>query len=256
MLDPEDWDLSWWEAHLDLDPREISERLGGGLSEEEALAYAVAAVRETFEEAGVLLAHVREKPSSDHEISFEVHRNAHGKEGWFRRLVVDEGLTLAISRLARWANWITPIIRPRRFDTRFYLTSMPDGQECRPDAAETVHGIWISPEEALHQNLRGRIPLSPPTLVTLHELLPFKNQVDLDAEAAKRGWGDAQLIKVHLSPRGTVMILPWDPCYDQDTGIDVESLQDLILPVGEPFSRVWCRDGLWIPVGPCEKPHS
>ena len=78
------------------------------------------------------------------------------------------------------------------FDTRFFVAFMPQDQVCLPDERETVHGIWISPEQALKGNHEGEITLSPPTLVTLQELLGYKDLSTLQRSVKTRPWGEAR----------------------------------------------------------------
>lgn len=249
-IDPGDGNSELWKAHVDMDPKEVPRRLGGGLSEEEVFAFGVAAIRETFEEAGVLLAYRSEQTKGDLERVCEWRMSTTGlHKDWARELVVSEGWTLAFTMLARWAHWITPELMPYRFDTRFLMAFMPRGQECVPDTRETKQGIWISPEEGLAGNLKGEIPLSPPTLITLHELLQYPDIGKLKKEVQSRPWGEALLPRLIPHSQGPVILEPWDPMYHEEIEIDPERLADCILPPGEPFSRVWLHKGIWKPVG-------
>jgi len=137
----------------------------------------------------------------------------------------------------------------RRFDTRFFLATMPADQYCRPDSRETVQGMWISPEEGLAGNLEGRIPLSPPTLVTLHDLLKYTVLKDLQTESGKRLWGQPILPRLVPLVKGVVIVEPWDPMYrEKEIAISPDDLPNSIVPVGEPFSRIWYDGQLWRPV--------
>jgi hypothetical protein len=125
-------------------------------------------------------------------------------------------------------------------------------QECSPDKEETTHGIWVTAEQGLAANLSGEIPLSPPTLVTLHELLQHKTLNELQDEVSRRGWGEPRLPRVIPVEKGAVIIEPWDPMiHEKDVGLDPAALAKLVLPVGEPFSRLWLYEGIWRPVGIC-----
>lgn len=250
-LDPEDRNPELWKAHVDMEPKEVSRRLGGGLSEEEVFAFGVAAIRETFEEAGVLLANRSEQTEGDLKRVCEWRTSTTGlHKDWAQKLVVYDGWTLAFTRLARWAHWITPELMGRRFDTRFFLVFMPPGQECIPDTRETTHGIWISPEKGLAGNLEGEIPLSPPTLITLHELLQYSDIHKLKKEVQSRPWGEALLPRLIPLPLGPIILEPWDPMYqDEEVRIDPDRLENSILPLGAAFSRVWYHEGIWRPIG-------
>ena len=147
------------------------------------------------------------------------------------------------------AHWITPELMRQRFDTRFFTAVMPDNQVCRPDTRETVKGIWISPEDGLVGNLTGEVPLSPPTLVTLHELLEYSDFNDLQAAGEHRQWGPARLPRLIPLERGVVIVEPWDPMYSEaKIDISPSELATCVLPVGESFSRIWFDDGVWKPV--------
>ena len=248
-IEPEDHNLELWQRNLDMDLSEVSRRLGGGLGVNEALGFGVAAIRETFEEAGVLLAYRSEGMKDGLEEVCDGRMTIGLSRGWLEALVRSEGWTLALTRLGRWAHWITPELMPYRFDTRFFLVFMPLGQECTPDARETTHGIWINPARGLARNLEGEIPLSPPTLITLHELLPYRDMEAVEKAVEDRVWGEALLPRLIPHSQGPVILEPWDPLYHEEIEIDPKRLVDSILPPGEPFSRVWLHEGIWKPVG-------
>lgn len=236
----------FWITQIDLTPAEINSRLGGGLDGDELIGYGVSAIRETFEEAGVLLACVKEDPATRLK-DIKVRRTAGLLEpGWLNKEVVSGEWTLEFSKLFRWSHWITPRRMKRRYDTRFFLACMPKGQTCRPDDRETTHGVWISPKQGLMANTTGEIPLSPPTLVTLHQLLPFANRMDLEAAATKRVWGPPVKPRFIPMKKGGLIIEPWDPEYGQpDIRIDPERSQNSLLPATSPFSRIWSNGRIW-----------
>ena len=248
-LDPEDRNIDLFESHSDLDPGAIATRLGGDLPAEKALAFCVAAIRETLEESGVFLAHHKENLDEKMAQVGSLRLTAHLTKDWFAKLVAGSGWRLTLTALSRWSHWITPEQMKRRFDTRFFLADMPAGQSCQPDARETVQGLWTSPEEGLAGNMDGTIPLSPPTLVTLHELLTYRNIEDLQAESRRRTWGRAISPRLVPLTRGAVIVEPWDPQYrEKEISIDLDHLPTSILPVGQAFSRIWYDGHLWRPV--------
>ncbi|MGD8963628.1 MAG: hypothetical protein PVH43_13990, partial [Desulfobacterales bacterium] len=105
------------------------------------------------------------------------------------------------------------------------------------------------PKEGLNGNLSGQIPLSPPTLVTLQQLLAFDSLADLKAETLERKWGKPIFPRMIPLDRGAILIEPWDAAYDQAyIGIDVAGLEKALLPAGEPFSRIWYHEGLYRPI--------
>ena len=247
---PEDRNADVWLRHSDLDLPGVGKRLGGSLLPTEMLAYGVAAIRETFEESGVLLASRSQETESGMQAICETRKVKKLSKGWFREWAVSGDWHLQLSRLARWAHWITPETFKPRFDTRFFLAFVPADQECSPDRQETTHGIWVTPEQGLAANMRGEIPLSPPTLVTLQELLQHKTLNELQGEVNQRGWGEPRLPRVIPVEKGAVILEPWDPMiHEKDVEFDLAALKKLVLPVGEPFSRLWLYEGIWRPVG-------
>jgi 8-oxo-dGTP pyrophosphatase MutT (NUDIX family) len=248
-LDRSDQDERLWKAHANLSEGQVDRLLPGGIPAPTAAAYACAAIRECLEEVGVFLAKTEDRQPGELERIGQLARSADRSPGWFNQVVSAEKWTLDFRALHRWSHWITPSELQRRYDTKFFLASMPPAQKCRPDPRETTDGIWVAPDRALADNLSGRLPLSPPTLVSLHQLLAFEGRDELLRTAANRQWGDAitpQLVSVRI---GTLILEPWDPQYGQSAEA-VE--QDLPAPaplnVGEPFSRLLNRDGVWRPV--------
>jgi len=247
-VDAADREASFWQAHVDTGPEEIEQRLGGGLPADEALAYGVAAIRETYEEAGVLLAAGSRDGDEGSEALSGRSRDERPEKGWLRSWAASSGATLSVSRLARWAHWITPEAMRPRFDTRFFLAFVPPDQKCAPDALETTRGIWVSPKEGLSGNLRGEILLSPPTIVTLHELLAFVDLERLKGEVEGRPWGEARRPRFVKLAKGSMLVEPWDPMYGEDFEVDAGELEGAVLPVGAPFSRLWASGGMCRPV--------
>jgi hypothetical protein len=136
----------------------------------------------------------------------------------------------------------------KRFDTRFFLALMPEGQVCIPDDQETVHGLWISPEKGLQGNRRGEIPLSPPTVITLHELLPYGTLADLSRALGPGAWAEPRLPIFYRLEKGGIIIEPWDPQYGKEIEIDPLGLEEKVAAIGEPFSRIWLHKGIWRPL--------
>ena len=138
-----------------------------------ARALVCAAVRETFEESGVLLAGesadsvVADTTSDD----WEADRHAlldHSVS--LAELLARRNLVLRADLLRPWSRWITPVVEPRRFDTRFFAAALPAGQRTRDVGGEASEVAWVAPEKALSAGERGEIRLFPPTAVTLSEL--------------------------------------------------------------------------------------
>jgi 8-oxo-dGTP pyrophosphatase MutT (NUDIX family) len=248
-VDSDDRAAQFWLNHIDLGLEEIGRGSGGSIAAEEAVGYGVAAIRETFEEAGVLLGRKRNGTRPDNGPVCEERLAGRLAKGWLKEWVALKGWILSFSRLVRWTHWITPEAFRPRFDTRFFLALMPENQECSPDTRETTHGIWIQPRVALEKNWVGDLPLSPPTLVTLHELLEFKSLKDLREKTLGRPWSEARLPRLIKLRKGAIIIEPWDPMIGEEIRMDEEKLKNLVFPVGTPFSRLWLHEGVWRPVG-------
>lgn len=248
MVEEMDLAPAQWGAHIDLSREEIARRLGGSLDPDEAMGYGIAAIRETFEEAGILFARHAEGQERGYQGIAQVRTTKGLSEGWLAEIVESQGWTLTLSRLFRWSHWITPKEKRQRFDTRFFIAILPRGQACTPDCVETTTGSWVTPKEALVGNLEGRMLLSPPTLVTLNELYQFPTMEALAEEAEKRTWGRPRQPRVVCSSHRTLILLPWDPMRYEEGEIAVNSLESRVVPIGAPFSRLWNHQGIWKPL--------
>jgi 8-oxo-dGTP pyrophosphatase MutT (NUDIX family) len=134
----------------------------------EALGYWVAAIRETFEEVGVLLADPTDGgPPSEAARLADWRLACRREEAAFWRMLREEGLRLGAGRLVYFAHWITPEERPLRFDTRFFAAPMPAGQAAEADGREIVAVRWLRPADALAARARGEISLRLPTMKNL-----------------------------------------------------------------------------------------
>ena len=136
------------------------------------VAYWVAAIRECFEEAGVLLACDAQGQFVSAERAAGL---AHYRKRPFLELLQAEDLYLPASELAYFGHWITAPGRPRRFDTRFFIAMAPEGQEGSHDENETVHALWITPREALERAGRGEIELVHATRESLNLVKSFNS---------------------------------------------------------------------------------
>jgi 8-oxo-dGTP pyrophosphatase MutT (NUDIX family) len=168
-LDPDDHDPCW-DAHgrcAVAARRQLSLRQGSGL------AYWVAAVRESFEEAGVLLAHRRGQPHAPpaDPDTLDIWREALNRGALsFADLCRREGLVLDLDQLAYVNHWITPANLPIRYDTRFFIARLPDGQDADHRHFEAVDTRWICPDDALRRCEAGDFKLILPTLVSLQAM--------------------------------------------------------------------------------------
>ncbi|MGH3191112.1 MAG: NUDIX hydrolase [Streptosporangiaceae bacterium] len=152
--------------------------LGGllGTPADRARALVCAAVRETFEESGVLLAGPSPAELVGDAAALEQDRSSlltgSASLGDLLRL---RGLLLRADLLTPWARWITPVISPRRFDTWFFAAILPPGQTASLAASESDSGSWWEPSAALDAARSGEITLLPPTAVTLAELAAYQD---------------------------------------------------------------------------------
>jgi 8-oxo-dGTP pyrophosphatase MutT (NUDIX family) len=243
-LDDSDYDADFWRSHIDLDQQVIEARFGWGDSPETTLAHLIAAARETFEEAGVLPTDRKESTQVvENAVAFQAESRE--KVDAFPDLVQKFSWVINLSEIHPWAHWITPERMPRRYDTRFFITALSSWQTCRPDPHETPEGLWISPRKALEENWSRRLPLSPPTLVTLHQMLACETVSALEGELEHPNWGSTIMPRLEPLEKGAMLIEPWDPEYRAESP---SRIPGRLLKVGHPFSRLWRTNGFWLPV--------
>jgi len=144
----------------------------------------IAGIRETFEEAGIMLAYDHQgqilKYDDSNRDRFEAYRHElHEGKITLAEICEREQLTLAIDLIHFYNRWVTPLGRPRRFDTRFFITQAPEIQHGLHDGKETVDSAWISPSEALRQCQAGEFGMMAVTEKQLTALNEFSNTSDL-----------------------------------------------------------------------------
>ncbi len=161
-----------------------------GCDEATARALVCAAVRETFEESGVLLAGADPKTVVADTTSpdWEADRLALiDKSLSFAALLDHRRLVLRADLLGAWAHWITPEFEPRRYDTRFFVAALPTGQRARDVSGEADHAAWMPLAAALAAVDAGDMAMLPPTYVTCRELSAVGNaSAALTASAGRR----------------------------------------------------------------------
>ena len=152
-----------------LDDKRAADVLGLTGGSRTALAYWTGAIREAFEEVGVLLAvdAAGGVPSIAPDRLAEYRQACQRDHRTFWDMVRAERLTLTADRLAYYAHWITPEENPIRFDVRFFAAPMPEGQSAEADEQEIVGVRWLSPAEAFEAQSRGEISLRRPTMANL-----------------------------------------------------------------------------------------
>lgn len=167
--------------------------LGGGAAEASELV--CAAVRELFEECGVVLA----GPDGDRVVDdlddpgWEVDRQSLlDRSLALSEMLERRGLVLRSDLLRPWAHWTTPVFEPRRYDTRFFVAAMPAGQHARDVGGEADHAAWISARAAVLGQHDGRLAMLPPTLVALEEVAAHPD-----------------VASVMAAPRRLRRVMPW-----------------------------------------------
>lgn len=231
----------------------------GGRSDEEAsallglpsggLAFWVAALRECFEEAGVLLAYDAADPDrmaldvTDPDrrrrlAELRVALNA-GEVG-FLELLRSEGLCLAADRVHYFSHWVTPEAAPKRYDTRFFVAALPPGQVPVHDEFETVDTVWVRPDEALRRAAAGEFEIIFPTMKNLEAVGRFVTGADLLEAAAAVERVPTVLPRVVADHRGFRILLPGDPGYEEAVGaVDGSAARSLTATeVGEAVRSV------------------
>lgn len=155
---------AWWADRL-------------GVDETAAQAIVCAAVRETYEEAGVLLA----GPAADAVVGdttgadWETDRAALvARDLSFAEFLDRRGLVLRSDLLGAWTRWITPEFEARRYDTWFFVAALPEGQRTRNASTEADRTVWIAPREAAAGYDKGELLMMPPTIATLRQLTAYE----------------------------------------------------------------------------------
>ncbi|MFF4511209.1 NUDIX hydrolase [Streptomyces mirabilis] len=194
---------AWWANRL-------------GTDETSAQAVVCAAVRETYEEASVLLA----GPTPDTVVGdttgedWEADRAALvARDLSFAEFLDRRGLVLRSDLLGVWTRWITPEFETRRYDTWFFVAALPEGQRTRNASTEADRTVWIRPADAADGYDKGELLMMPPTVATLRQLIPYDSAADVLAAAPARDLTPV-LAKARLE-NGEV-VLAW-PGHDEFT---------------------------------------
>jgi 8-oxo-dGTP pyrophosphatase MutT (NUDIX family) len=192
------------------------------------LTFRVAALRELFEEAGVLLARNSDGQlvaleEDDVRARFDRYRDEiHAGKATLRAVVEQEGLRLALDAIVPFARWLTPPIEVRRFDTWFFLARVPPRQRPVHDAHESVESEWLPAAAALDRARSGAMHLPPPTWATLRELEGFgSSDAAMDWAATRSITGREPLVLEEHGARE--ILLPGDPRHPQHEVVSFET---------------------------------
>jgi 8-oxo-dGTP pyrophosphatase MutT (NUDIX family) len=206
-------------AESDYDPGLAAFMCGGEDWDRPRRALAAAAIREAFEEAGILFAReadTREFISSERLDALDHYRQRLEKnEIGLIDMLRAEKLVIACDALAHFAHWITPTLNPKRFDTHFFLASVPEGHAGRHGGRESVDSIWITPEDAVADSTKWTVVF--PTKLNLLKLA--KSRTVADAIAAARAKPPVT-VEPLIEQRADGQYL----CIRNDAGYDVTSM--------------------------------
>ena len=159
-------------------PDQARKIIGAHLRPSEALGFWIAAVRELFEEVGILLAvqpsgaRLSMNTAQGKRLN-EKHAALVGKSLSFTSLIESEDLRCDLAALAYFSHWQTPAQNAIRFDTRFFLAVLPKEQTPLASSDEVAHSLWLTPDRAIQLFERGELPLIFPTFASLRTLANF-----------------------------------------------------------------------------------
>ncbi len=209
-VDPRDFDheIAW----AGPSPAEWARRLG--TDEANARALVCTAVRETFEESGVLLAgeSVDSVVVDTTGADWEADRQALEKrELAMTDFLARRGLVLRTDLLGVWAGWLTPIFEPKRYRTWFFVADLPEGQRTRDVSTESDHVVWLPAIEAVEQAEAHTVLMLPPTYITCLDLAQYADPDAVLAEAAGR---TVEMFCPELEPEGDGYTLSRPPTAD------------------------------------------
>jgi 8-oxo-dGTP pyrophosphatase MutT (NUDIX family) len=205
---------------------------------EKARGFFIAAIREIFEETGILfggktignLISLKNKETLQRFNNYRRELNAF--QITLAEIAQKEKILFFPDALIPYAHWITPEFEKKRFNTLFFLAKLPPRQMPVADAAELTESLWVTPQKALEMHLKKKIILMPPTLKTIEELSTFRNINELFFATQKK-------IIYPILPQlaGNILKLPHDPEYSIDAYKRPVNLS-------EP-SRILAKNGVW-----------
>jgi 8-oxo-dGTP pyrophosphatase MutT (NUDIX family) len=146
-------------------------------------AFWTAALRELFEETGILMARDAEdewsREATAHHAVESLRRSLMDDEITMMDVLEELGLTLDASGMVHIAHWVTPVVEPRRYDTHFFVAALPEGRTAAADPREMTDSRWIAPAAALERFEQGELPMVFPTVRTLETLRSFRTVEDV-----------------------------------------------------------------------------
>ncbi len=215
----------------------------GGIADEGEADPRTTAIRELFEESGVLFT-AKETDSGS-------------REKWRKQVNVDKanfsktigGQKLALDSLHYFAHWITPSVEKRRYSAKFFVAIMPEGQVASPDNKETVDEVWVRPADAIERSRELNLP--PPQLRTMLELVkPGESGIAgvLKEASLRAAHPHAILPRACASKEGITLLMPWDAEYESEGNGAA-----LPMPADHPLAwgptRFVLKDGAWLHTG-------
>ena len=205
-------------------------------SSEKAIGLFLAAVRETFEESGILLVS-KNSEALDAAKRGEYREKLQNQQMSLLEVARHEDLQFDLAELAFFAHWITPVSEPKRFDTRFFVARAPGEQIAEHDSLETTASMWATPGEVLDLARDSEILLAPPTIRTLEQI------ADFDSAGSALTWANSEVPPCliphfdNLEGAGT-LLLPGDPLYPPNTYANAE-------PVSDGITRMVMDGSFW-----------
>lgn len=193
-------------ARSSITPVAAAAALGGDLAPEAAIAVFVAAIRESFEEAGVLLADVGAEAGGTAASLAKARTDLLAGGATFATIADDLDLRLRTDLMVPLSRWVTPANMPRRFDARFFVAALPDGAEATFVGEEVAGHAWLSPGDALVAMAEGRLAMWLPTSTTLQQIQYATSVDDIRERAAPGTLGEIEVEE--LSPEVTRIVMP------------------------------------------------
>lgn len=208
-------------------------------------ALRICALRELWEEAGVILADDPQKAAAaSGPEGQEVRESLQAGRAGLNEAMASLGVNPNLEALIPYARWITPPARNMRFDTMFYMALCPEGQKADSDHKETEVGVWLTPREALEQNQQGEVGLAPPQVRILGELSEYKSLEQLLESGGQRDLSPVRPF-LWIKDGKRIILFPHDPEYQRQAPSTPEE-------PGRPCTagqatRVVDVEGRWLP---------